>query len=170
MSHSDREIPAAILLFGVAGVGKTYLAAILAERLGVHHYELDNDLTDEMRAAISAGREFTDPIRDRFFVVAGARMQQVLAQHPRTIFTQGVYKERHREYLRRLIPGLECIWVDAPPELIASRLMLRGRDISSEYARLIHRNFESPTQSRILINDTTEPEQLVARFRALFST
>jgi gluconokinase len=170
MSHCNAEIPSAVLLFGVAGVGKTHLGAILAERLGIFHYELDNDLTAEMRVAIAEGREFTDQMRDRFFAVAGARMQQVLAEHPRTIFTQGAYKERHREYLRRLIPGLECVWVDAPQEVIADRLKLRGRDISSEYARLIRRNFESPPKGRVFINDITEPEQLVARFRGLFST
>ncbi len=168
MNTPSNAFPPAILLFGVAGVGKSYLGALLAEKLRVFHYELDNDLTEEMKLAIQEGREFTDPMRDRFFSVVGARMRQVLAEHPNTIFTQGVYKERHREYLRHLIPGLECIWVDAPENVIIDRLKLRGTAVSGEYARLIHRNFESPVQGRVFINDLTGPEELVARFRGLF--
>jgi len=168
MTSHEKDIPSSILLFGVAGVGKSHLGALIAEATGFFHYELDRDLTQEMQLAISEGREFTESMRDRYFTVAADRMRRVLAEHPKTIFTQGAYKERHREYLRSMIPGLECIWVWAPEALIVNRLGMRGAAVGQEYARRIHRNFEAPAGGRVFLNDGASQRELLARFWGLF--
>jgi gluconokinase len=168
MSLNMNNLPTAILLFGVAGVGKSHLGALVAKKLGFFHYELDDDLTDEMKLAINEGREFTDPMRDRFFTVAAERIREVLAQHPKTIFTQGAYKERHREFLRSMLPGLECIWVVAPGRLITRRLGERGTQVGEEYARRILRNFELPLGGRVFLNNDASEEELISRFLGLF--
>ncbi len=162
------EFPSAILLFGVAGVGKTYLGSVLSKPLGFFHYELDRDLTPAMCRALDEGREFTDPMRDEFFTLVAVRMQEVLGAHERVIFTQGAYKERHRAFLRSKVAGLECIWVTAPDQAIEQRLAARGASVSGQYAKLIYRNFEKPSGGKVFINDTSVQEDLVGRFKGLF--
>lgn len=164
----SNSIPSVILFFGIAGAGKSFAGRALAEGLGYHHYELDQDLTPAMRVAIAENRPFTEEMRDEFFEVVVQRIRDVLREHPRTVFTQGVYKERHRKFLRERVPGLESIWVTAPSPSILSRLLRRGDSVSAEYAALIERNFEPPQDGLILPNDDCSPADCCARFLALF--
>ena len=157
-----------LLLFGMSGAGKTYLGELISSRLGYFHYELDRDLTPAMRAAIAAKRSFTEQERDEYFEQVVVRMQEILTQHPKTVFTQGVYKERHREALRRRIPGLETVWVQAPQSVIQNRLQRREGGVPPDYAEMITRNFEVPLAGRTLVNDEICSEELLRRFKALF--
>lgn len=165
---SNKQLPSAILLFGVAGVGKTYLGATLSAPLSYYHYELDRDLTPAMLLALREGREFTEEIRDEFFQHAVNRIHDILSQYPRVIFTQGAYKERHRAFLRQHVPGLECVWVTAPEAIVQERLRGRGGAVTGDYAKLIHHNFEKPPSGRVFLNDTSVQEELIERLVGLF--
>ena len=158
----------ATILFGTAGSGKSFLGELIESRLGMLHYELDQHLTPAMQSAISNGREFTDEMRDEYFVYLVPYIKDILKAHPRCVFTQAVYKERHRRYLVEQIPELEPVWITAPLELIAERLMAREEGISSDYARKIQANFEPPMGGKTLVNDSSDTELLCQRFVELF--
>lgn len=161
-------IPAVILLYGIAGSGKSFAGRALAEGLGYHHYELDQDLTSAMRLAIAENRSFTEVMRDEFFEIVVQRMLEVVRHYPRTVFTQGVYKERHRAFLQDRVPGLKVIWITAPSGSVLDRLRRRGDSVSAEYAALIERNFETPREGLVLSNDDCSPTECCARFLHLF--
>ncbi len=164
---SDR-IPRLLFLFGVSGAGKTFVGDLISSELGYFHYDLDQDLTPAMRTAIAEKRSFTDAERDEYFEVVRARVEEIAQQYSQVVFTQGAYKERHREFLRRHIPDLRTIWVKAPREVVHDRLRARAGGVSSDYADMIARNFETPALGMILLNDAVSTEELWNRFLALF--
>lgn len=163
------SLPNFILFFGVAGAGKSFAGKEIGSRGGYHHYELDRDLTTAMRQAIRDQQPFTDEMRDEFFEVVRGRILEVASDYPRSIFTQGVYKEKHRVFLREHIPGLECVWVQAPSDVVVERLRKRGESVSADYAALIERNFEAPSTGKILVNDRCSADELHRRFLHLFA-
>lgn len=164
----DSVVPNLILLFGISGAGKTFVGDLVSKRLGYFHYELDRDLTPAMRAAIAAKRSFTEDERDQYFDLVTIRIQELSARHVRIVFTQGVYKERHREQLRQRVPGLETIWIKAPQQVVEERLRAREGGVSADYADIIARNFEAPGSGLVLLNDQVPPEEVWRRFVGLF--
>jgi gluconokinase len=164
---SDR-IPNLLFLFGVSGAGKTFVGDLVSRKLGYFHYDLDQDLTPAMRAAIAAKRSFTEAERDEYFEVVRARINEVATLHSTVVFTQGAYKERHREFLRKHIPLLRTIWIKAPHDVIHERLRTREGGVSADYADTIERNFEAPLSGMALLNDAVSVEELWERFDELF--
>lgn len=169
MSSPSTTIPEIVFLFGLAGAGKTYCGKILAERLGYFCYDLDRDITPEMRGAIAERQPFSEKMRDDFFAVVCRRIRELRREHPRVIFMQAAYKERHRELVSSEGEGIQMVWVDAPDELIFQRLNDRGDQVSAEYASHIRANFEAPKAGKRLLNDVSDGDILWERFQALFA-
>jgi len=164
----DSVVPNLMLLFGISGAGKTFVGDLVSKRLGYFQYELDRDLTPAMRAAIAAQRSFTERERDEYFDLVTIRIHEISARQPKTVFTQGVYKERHRELLRQRVPGLETVWIKAPLDVVQDRLRAREGGVSPDYADIIARNFEAPRAGLVLLNDQVPAEELWHRFVELF--
>jgi gluconate kinase len=166
---SGDNLPALLFFFGLAGAGKTFCGNLISARLGYHCYDLDSDCTPVMRAAIAEGSPFTDAMRDDFFEIVSRRIGELKERYSKVLVMQAAYKERHRAWVASKHPGVALVWVDAPDELIAQRLQARGDAVSAEYATKIRANFQPPSGGPRLINDVTDPEQLLARFNELFS-
>ncbi len=162
--------PNLVFLFGLAGVGKSYVGRVVADRFGYTAYDLDRDLTPAMREAIAAHAQFTEEMRDDFFDVVVRRITELTAVHSRMVFMQGAYKERHRVEVRQAHPELQFVWIDAPLEILRQRLTARADAISADYASKIMSNFEPPREdlSLRLVNDTSSHDELARRFEALF--
>lgn len=165
---SQDNLPDVLFFFGLAGAGKTFCGKLISERMGYFCYDLDVDCTPEMRAAIEEGRPFTEQMRDDFFLIVCERIGQLKAQYPRLIVMQAAYKGKHRAQVAAQHPGTHMVWVDAPDQLIMRRLQARGDAVSAQYASRIRANFEAPSCGPRLVNDVSDPEQIVARFQALF--
>jgi gluconokinase len=164
------NLPPYIFLFGVAGVGKTYSGEAVSERLGLVSYDLDQDMTPAMRAAIAQGEPFTDEIRDEFFDVVCQRISELKAKHPQCVFMQGAYRQKHRDCVTRNHPDVVFVLVDAPEDLILQRLHGRGNKVSREYAATLRASFESPPPGTpFLLNDTCTREELIERFTGIFN-
>ncbi len=164
------EIPSLVFLFGLSGVGKSYVGRVLADRFGYVAYDLDSDLTPPMREAIAAHLPFTENMRDDFFDVVARRIKELAAVHPRLVLMQGAYKERHRVRVCQAHPAIRFVWIDAPKELLLQRLTARADAVSADYASKIMSNFEPPREeaSLRLMNDTSSHDELARRFEALF--
>ena len=163
------NLPHLVFLYGLAGVGKNFCADALAEAVGYKVYDLDAELTPQMREAISNQRSFTDEMRDEFFHGVSHTLTELKARHPWLIVTQGAYKRRHREMVAMNHPEMTFVWIDAPTDIIMNRLSARGDTVSPEYAASISMNFERPENGYTLLNDAVGEEILVERFAALFS-
>lgn len=164
-------IPKLVFLFGLAGVGKSYVGKIVAERFGYIAYDLDSDLTPAMREAIARRVPFTEEMRDEFFDVVVRRITELSAEHSYLVLMQGAYKERHRAMVRQVHPEIQFVWIDAPIETLRQRLTARADAISPDYASSIMSHFEPPREesSLRLVNDTSSREELARRFEGLFT-
>jgi gluconate kinase len=70
------------------------------------------------------------------------------------IVTQGAYKQKHRDFLRKHLPQLTFVWVDAPLDLIIQRLEQRGQGIRAASAAALFKDFEPPRDNSFrLVND-----------------
>lgn len=148
-----------IYFFGLAGVGKNFIADYLGKQLAVEVYHADSDLTSAMRDAISRKEIFTPEMRDEYYAKIAEIINLKVKETGRLVVTQGTYKREHREMLAEKVPGLFLVWVDAPMSTILERLKARGDAISEDYGAKISKGFEAPdeeTPRLINIGDVAE--------------
>lgn len=150
-------------LFGLSGAGKSYVGDLISRRTGWPVYHADADLTAEMHLALAQASPFTDEMRDVYF----ARLPAFIRQHQQPglplIVTQGAYKQRHRDYLRRHLPQLSFVWVDAPQGLILQRLSRRRQGIGPESAAALFRDFEPPVDGSCYVVNEGDDERVLAQ-------
>jgi len=162
------EPPALLLLFGLAGAGKSHVAKLLAARADYLVYEGDGDLPASMRAAIARKEPFTDAMRDELCTRLIARMKELTVTHPRVVVTQALYKKQHRQRMQQAFPAMKLIWVRASDDLIRDRLVARGDAVTPEYAAQMRRNFEAPGEGPEVLNEGSEHEIWEQIRRVLF--
>ncbi len=134
-----------LFLFGLSGVGKSFLTNYLSMNHGFYQYEADDDLTPAMKKAIRDKTHFTEEVRDEFFQIVANRVLELQKVHKRLAVSQAAYKNIHRKYLLERIPNLELVWVQASDKVLVERIRMRdGLGISEDYARIIRANFEDP--------------------------
>jgi gluconokinase len=151
-----------IFLFGLVGVGKSYLARYIADRYGYYCHEGDDDLTSSMKEAIQSRRHFTDQMRSEFFSNLSEKILELQKNHEYIVISQGLYKNKHRQFLIDRIPNLELVWVTASDEVLYQRLVQReGFPVDKNYAENIRANFESPEMNiHTLINEGSVEEEM----------
>lgn len=135
-----------IFLFGLAGVGKSFLANYISKKYAYFAYEGDEDITEDMKQAIKNNSHFTNEILDDFFKIVSEKIVKLQKEHSHIVVSQGLYRNRHRQYLKKQIPELELVWLKADEGTLLERLKSRmGLEVSADYADKIKKNFELPT-------------------------
>jgi len=153
--------PDVIFLFGLAGAGKNFVGDLLSRHSGRLVYHADTDIPESMRHAIAQKKNFTDQMRDEFFEVIRHKVLELQGKHRQLIITQAAYKQRHRDFIRQHIPGVQFVHVTADDVVIAQRLQRRGDWISPEYAAQMRAQFEAPSvQYPEIVNNGTTTEVL----------
>jgi gluconokinase len=153
-----------IFLFGLAGAGKSFLAKHICRKFGYFLYEGDEDITPAMRSAIANKTDFTDEVRDEFFYIMAEKIITLQRVHEYVVIAQGLYRNRHRNYLLQTISGLELVWVHASDELIRERLIKRdGIAITPEYAIAIRKNFEIPCMHVLKVSNDGPVESVESK-------
>lgn len=164
-------IPSVLFFYGLAGAGKTHLGRYVAAVTGRWFHDADDDITDEMRQALAEQRPFTDAMREAYFPQVVSRICQLQQQHGALVVTQGVYKQRHREYLQRTIPGIALVCVQCDDDVLMRRLSHRTTGISLGSAAALRADFEPPPVDwRVLHNnadDVAALQQLIAWYGAV---
>ncbi len=145
--------PKILFLFGLSGAGKSYVGNLIGEMADWYVYHADDDLTDDMLLALKEQRSFTEQMRDDFFPVVAERILALAKTKKRIVVTQGVYKQRHRDYLLAAIPEMEMLCVDASNQFIEQRLGHRSNGISNASAEALRRDFELPdNKTKVITN------------------
>jgi gluconokinase len=151
-----------IFLFGLVGAGKSYIASQIADTYGYYCHEGDDDLTPSMKEAIEFRLHFTDQMRADFFRILSEKILLLQKKHEYIVVSQGLYKNKHRQFLLETIPNLELVWVTASDSLIYERLMKReGVPVDKDYAKNIRANFENPVMDvHTLVNEGSIEEKV----------
>jgi gluconate kinase len=149
-----------IILFGIPGVGKSFIGKLLAEQYGYHFYEADVDLTPPMVDAVHTGAMFTDEMRDAFFTTVIDRIATFKEKYQNVVVAQAMAKEKNRLQILKQFPQARFIWVDASSDVIDKRLSVRADWVSFSYAEKVRKIFDSPKIPHLLLENNHGVHQL----------
>jgi gluconokinase len=115
--------PNSLVVMGVAGCGKSTLAAALAERMGRVLVEGDHFHSESSRAKMAKGMALNDEDRASWLASLCAQLQQ----HPGGVVVAcSALKRSYREQLRRASPGLRFAFLGIAKSEACRRVLTRG--------------------------------------------
>lgn len=154
----------ALVVMGVAGCGKSYIGAAIAERSGGRLIEGDAFHPAANIAKMSAGIPLDDDDRAGWLVSLGEELSATIKAGVRPILTCSALKRRYRETLRAAVPELGFVFLELSPEEATRRVNARPGHfmpaslIESQFATLEPPHGEHLT----LALDATLPPQALA--------
>ena len=155
-----------LVIMGVAGCGKSTLAALLAQALGLQLVEGDDHHPEHNRQKMQAGIPLTDEDRAGWL----DRLAQSLRDDPDgLVVTCSALRRLYRDRLRAAVPDLRFVYLDIDPEEALRRVSSRGAHffgpglVESQFATL-----ESPAREPgvLCLRAIESPEQLAAQVSA----
>jgi gluconokinase len=114
--------PHSLVVMGVAGCGKSTLAAAIAERLGEDWIEGDLFHSDASRRKMAQGTPLTDQDRASWL----ASLCEQLRQRPGVMLTCSALKRAYRDQLRQACAGLRFAFLDIDKGEASRRVSARG--------------------------------------------
>jgi predicted kinase len=146
--------PALIVVMGLPGVGKSYCARLLCDRLGAAHVA-----SDELRSRLFIAASYADEENGAVFAAAAALVDGLLAEGHRVVVDATNLVARNRagavDVARRRAIPVTYVRVTAPDEdarkRLASRRTARAAEDHSEadesiYDRMRAHSFEPPPE------------------------
>lgn len=141
-------MPALVVMFGLPGAGKSFVARRFAERHEHFFHDGDDDLPADMRAAIDAAQPVTPDMRQRFAEAMVTSLRPLLAKHPRVVLAQTFIKTSQRDTLRAAFPFARFVLVTASDATRAERLSHRhAQPLEPKYAAAMAGFFDAPEEA-----------------------
>lgn len=164
LSSSSNGLPAPVVIMGVAGSGKSTVAARVAQASGRPLVEGDDFHPPENIRKMSAGIGLTDADRQGWL----DRLARELHAHPQgAVLSCSALKRAYRDRLRAAAPGLRFVYLDVSPDVARERVLSRRGShffpasvVASQFATL-----EDPSgEGGVLRLDAAlQPDELAAR-------
>lgn len=160
-----------IVLFGLPGVGKSFVGNLLQDEFGFYHYDGDQSLPEIMKQAIAQQLPITDDMRDIFFTKLTKKSQELLKTHPKLVISQTFIKEKYRNYFLAQIPSTQFIFIKANKSVRIKRLTERTEyHLDIEYSQKMTTIFEKPKITHnIITNDTNGQEILKSKLQQILN-
>ncbi|MFC1443761.1 gluconokinase [Streptacidiphilus sp. N1-10] len=111
-----------VVVMGVSGVGKTTVARLLAERVGLPYAEADDFHPPANIAKMSAGTPLDDADRQPWLEAIGAWLQQQNVAGVGGVVTCSALKRRYRDTLRAACPDIWFLHLAGAHDLVADRI------------------------------------------------
>ncbi|MEZ0089369.1 gluconokinase [Streptacidiphilus sp. EB129] len=131
-----------VVVMGVSGVGKTTVARLLAERLGLPYAEADDFHPPANIARMSAGIPLDDADRRPWLEAIGAWLHQRREDGTGGVVTCSALKRRYRDTLRAACPDAWFLHLAGSHDLVADRIdhrtghFMPASLLDSQYATL----------------------------------
>jgi gluconate kinase len=157
------------LLFGKAGSGKSHIGKLASLDYGYHFHDADEDLPERFRSAIEKREIVTEEVREEYIEIVIMTIKRLMSAHGDVCVCQALPRNKYREIILTAIPSVEYVWVDAPDDVILSRLGNRAGHVAPrEYAEMVNRIFEAPTVPHIRFDNENDPTGFKDQMRATF--
>ena len=158
--------PLVIVVMGVAGSGKTTHGRALAAALGWDFADADDFHPPANVAKMSAGTALADADRAPWLASLRAEIEGRLAAEKPFVLACSALKQAYRDALWADRPRMRLVFLDGPPDLIASRLASRaGHFAGPGLLASQFRDLEAPADA-IRINIFTTLEDQLSNVRA----
>lgn len=112
-----------IVVMGVSGSGKSYLASKLSTALDFDFIEADDFHSNTSKKTMAANIALSDEVRQCWFELICHHLKNSVDKNIVLAFSGLKYK--HRAALRMLMFNTQFIWLDGDPEVIKQRLNKR---------------------------------------------
>lgn len=125
MYRSPADGPQFIIVMGVAGVGKTTVGRLLAERLGWTFLDADDFHPSANVSKMQSGAPLTDADREGWLERLHALVGSQLNSGERTVLACSALKSTYRSKLTKGHDGVVFVYLRAPRRLVEDRLVAR---------------------------------------------
>lgn len=125
MFRSPADEPQILVVMGVAGVGKTTIGRLLAERLGWTFLDADDFHPPANVAKMQNGTPLTDADREGWLERLNALIGSQLKSGERTVLACSALKATYRSKLTNDHEGVVFVYLRAPRILVEDRLSSR---------------------------------------------
>ena len=154
-----------VVLFGVAGSGKTKISRLLAQELGWKFYEADElhpkSNVEKMRQGIALTDKDRWPWLERLRELLG----ESIARKENVILACSALKEKYRAYLQ-ISDEINWVYLKGEYQLIADRLRQRhGHFMNPILLRSQFETLEEPKGDAVIVNVDASPTKIVQSIR-----
>lgn len=155
----------ALLVMGVAGSGKSTIAALMAGRLGWTFRDADDFHPPENVAKMSAGVPLTDADREPWLAAIAAWIDEKRATGRKGVVTCSALKRAYRDVLIGGRDDVRLVFLQGDRALVGARMAAR-RDhfmptalLDSQFATL---EAPTPDEQPVVVHVGGAPEEIVA--------
>ncbi len=160
-----------IVLFGLPGAGKSFVADVLGDSFGYTLHNGDEDLPISMKQALLQKAPITDRMREEFTERMISSLSRLSKEHTNLACHQTLLKEFMRERLQKEFPTATFILVTSETAIREKRYMKRKYfNLGLPYLRQMSQAFEAariPHQE--LINQNDGRQEILAQLTGIVS-
>lgn len=124
-TNEQKVLPRRWVVMGVSGCGKSEVGYALADKLGIAHFEGDDDHPPANIAKMAAGTPLNDDDRHGWLLILQDRIRQAAELDAGLVLSCSALKRRYRDLLRAGDPELVFVHLAGDRDLIASRMHAR---------------------------------------------
>ncbi len=163
--------PRLIVVFGVAGSGKTMLGGALADTLDLTFLDADDFHDARSVAKMREGTPLTDKDRAPWLARLNSEAKTRLASGESVVLACSALKRDYRAAIADGIARVDWVFLDGPFDVIAGRIRIRsattGHYMPESLLRSQLDTLEAPTDAICISVELTPAEQLCAAMSAL---
>jgi gluconokinase len=154
-----------VVLFGVAGSGKTTISRLLAQELGWKFYEADELHPKSNVEKMRQGIALTDADRWSWLERLRELLGESIARKENVILACSALKKKYREYLQ-ISDDIKWVYLKGEYQLIADRLrQRRGHFMNPILLRSQFDILEEPEGDAVIVDIDATPTKLVQTIR-----
>lgn len=162
-----------VFLFGLPGVGKTYIGQLLQKELGACYWDGDEALTEEMRLAVRNEQAFSRAMTAELTSTIIDKMKQLEQNNEFIIVSQAMLRETDRQLFREQFSDLHFIYIRCEQDHTSHRIAQRADFVTVSYFEKLTIAFEPHRKDAetypIIDNYKKTDEQLINAFNKLLN-
>ncbi len=158
-----------VFLFGLPGVGKTYIGQLMQQRLGAFFWDGDEALTREMRETVSREEAFSEAMTQALTSTLIHKIKDLQAENDFIVVSQAMLRESDRQFFRQCFDDIQFLYISCGHEQLNERIAKRADMVSVSYLEKLISAFE-PYRGQAesypdVHNDNKTDEQLINEIR-----
>jgi len=168
-SRSAAQLPAAIVVMGVSGVGKTVVGHGLADELGWAFRDADEFHPPANVAKMRAGQPLSDADREPWLGRLAMVLAAAAAGGPPLVLACSALARRHRAALGLPQDRIRLVHLTGSPPLIRERIEQRAGHFMPATlldSQLLALEPPQAAETPIVVDVSAEPEEIVRRIMA----
>lgn len=158
-----------IVLFGLAGSGKSFVGQVLANVFHYYFWDADEVLPVKMQECIRDKKPFTQDMRDELTQIIINKTNELRNNHQNIVISQALYKEKNRREIQTHFPDALFIQIKSNSKIITQRLKTRHNWVDEDYAKKLEVNFELPILAHHVIINNKDEAELINQLKQLLN-